>query len=48
MASTGRTRAWIHAGVAGLLAAITWIDYLTGYELGLFVSYFIPVGLAAW
>jgi signal transduction histidine kinase len=35
-------------GSAALLAAITWVDYVTGYELGLFVFYFIPVGLAAW
>jgi signal transduction histidine kinase len=48
MPPTGRTRAWLCVGVAGLLAVITWIDYLTGYELGLFVFYFIPVGLAAW
>ena len=48
MPPAGRTRAWLYVGVAGLLAVITWIDYLTGYELGLFVFYFIPVGLAAW
>jgi signal transduction histidine kinase len=35
-------------GSAALLAAITWVDYATGYELGLFVFYFLPVGLAAW
>jgi signal transduction histidine kinase len=44
----GRRRAWFYVGIAGVLGAITWIDYLTGYELGLFVFYFIPVGLAAW
>ena len=48
MPTTRRTRAWLYAGVAGLLAVITWIDYVTGYELGLFVFYFLPVGLAAW
>ncbi len=48
MPPAGRTRTWLYIGVAGLLAVITWIDYLTGYELGLFVFYFIPVGLAAW
>jgi signal transduction histidine kinase len=31
-----------------LLAAITWLDYASGYELGLFVLYFVPVGIAAW
>jgi signal transduction histidine kinase len=48
MSSTGRTRASIYLGCSALLAGITWIDYVTGYELGLFVFYFIPVGLAAW
>jgi signal transduction histidine kinase len=48
MSSTGRTRASIYLGCTALLAGITWIDYVTGYELGLFVFYFIPVGLAAW
>jgi signal transduction histidine kinase len=42
------TRAWLFLGCAALLGAITWIDYFTGYELGLFVFYFVPVGLAAW
>jgi signal transduction histidine kinase len=37
-----------YALAATLLALITWVDYGTGYELGLFVFYFIPVGLAAW
>ncbi len=45
---TGRTRAALYLGAACLLLAITWIDYVTGYEVGLFVFYFIPVGLAAW
>jgi hypothetical protein len=27
---------------------IALIDHLTGYEIGFFVFYFIPVGLAAW
>jgi signal transduction histidine kinase len=31
-----------------LLALITWVDYATGYDLGLFVLYFVPVGIAAW
>jgi signal transduction histidine kinase len=42
------TRVLLYGGTAGLLALITWIDYVTGYELGLFVFYFIPVALAAW
>jgi signal transduction histidine kinase len=48
MVLTGGNRAWLYACVAGLLASITWIDYLTGYELGFFVFYFVPIGLAAW
>jgi len=47
-ALTGRTRAALYLGAACLLLAITWIDYVTGYEVGLFVFYFIPIGLAAW
>jgi signal transduction histidine kinase len=38
----------VYGGASVLLAAITSIDYATGYELGLFVFYFIPVALAAW
>jgi signal transduction histidine kinase len=41
-------RVWFHAGVTLLLATITWIDYVTGYEFGLFVFYSIPVALEAW
>jgi NtrC-family two-component system sensor histidine kinase KinB len=38
----------VYAASAVLLAVITWTDYVTGYELGLFVLYFIPVALTAW
>ena len=48
LALTGKTRVALYLALAGLLLAITWIDYITGYEIGLFVFYFIPVGLAAW
>jgi signal transduction histidine kinase len=48
MVMTERKRALLYAGSAALLAAITWVDYFTGYEFGFFVFYFIPVGLAAW
>jgi hypothetical protein len=36
--------------VAGLLALalLGWVDYFTGYELGFFVFYSVPVGLTAW
>lgn len=30
------------------LALLGWVDYLTGYELGFFVFYSLPVGLTAW
>jgi hypothetical protein len=36
------------AVTAALLAFTTWLDYVTGYELGFFIFYFIPVSLAAW
>ncbi|HTY88459.1 MAG TPA: hypothetical protein VMB80_13405 [Candidatus Acidoferrum sp.] len=38
----------IFAGCLALLALVGWLDYLTGYELGFFVFYTAPVGLAAW
>jgi hypothetical protein len=31
-----------------LLAALGWLDYVTGYELSFFVFYSLPVGIAAW
>jgi hypothetical protein len=30
------------------LAVVGWVDYLTGYELGIFVIYSVPVGMTAW
>jgi signal transduction histidine kinase len=44
----GRTRSALYAVAAALLAVVTWLDYITGYELGFFVFYFAPVALAAW
>ncbi len=42
-------RAWlVLAGCFMLLAVLGWLDYLTGYELGFFVFYSVPVGIAAW
>jgi len=32
----------------GLLLLIGWLDYITGYEFGFFIFYFIPVSLSAW
>ncbi|NVN92752.1 MAG: hypothetical protein HXX11_19450 [Desulfuromonadales bacterium] len=31
-----------------VLLLIGWLDYITGYEFGFFIFYFIPVALAAW
>jgi hypothetical protein len=51
---TGMT-AWLRARprlvlavTAALLAFTTWLDYVTGYELGFFIFYFVPVSSAAW
>ena len=38
----------ILVGCLLLLLLLGWVDYLTGYELGFFVFYSVPVGLAAW
>jgi len=32
----------------GVLVLIGWLDYVTGYEFGFFIFYFIPVAVAAW
>ena len=32
----------------GILALIGWLDYITGYEFGFFIFYFIPVAIASW
>jgi K+-sensing histidine kinase KdpD len=31
-----------------ILALIGWLDYITGYEFGFFIFYFIPVAIASW
>jgi len=31
-----------------ILFAIGWLDFITGYELGFFIFYFIPVFISAW
>ena len=41
---TGKVRV---TSVATLLL-IGWLDYITGYEFGFFIFYFIPVAIAAW
>ena len=32
----------------GTLLLIGWLDYITGYEFGFFIFYFIPVAISAW
>ena len=31
-----------------VLGSIGWLDYITGYELGFFIFYFIPVAISSW
>lgn len=31
-----------------VLLLIGWLDYITGYEFGFFIFYFIPVAIASW
>ena len=31
-----------------MLMVLGWLDYVTGYELKLFIFYSLPVGIAAW
>ena len=33
---------------AAILFVLSLLDYVTGYELGFFIFYFIPVAIAAW
>jgi hypothetical protein len=40
--------ALIFTGCLLLLLVVGWVDYITGYELGFFVFYSVPIGLAAW
>lgn len=38
---------WL-ATILGMVAAIAGVDYLTGYEISLFVAYLVPIFLATW
>jgi hypothetical protein len=38
----------VMAITSAVLAVTTWLDYVTGYELGFFIFYFVPVSMAAW
>jgi hypothetical protein len=44
----GRKKHLINLASLITLLFIGWIDYVTGYEFGFFIFYFIPVSLAAW
>ncbi len=48
MRARTRKKALLYAAAAAALAAITWVDSATAYELGLFVFYYVPVAMAAW
>jgi len=44
----GSRPVFIFTGCLVLLLLLGWVDYITGYELGFFVFYTVPIGLAAW
>lgn len=48
IASQGPRPAAVNAASFVLLIVIGWLDYVTGYELGFFIFYFIPVSITAW
>lgn len=45
---TGKRRTRIMLISIAILLILGWIDYVTGYEFGFFIFYFIPVSIAAW
>jgi len=45
---TGRRTHAIRVLSMLVLLLIGWIDYITGYELGFFIFYFIPVAISSW
>lgn len=45
---TNQARWAIIGACVGLLLALGWLDYRTGYELGFFIFYSIPVSITAW
>jgi len=46
--SRHQTQFFIFTGCLLLMMMLGWVDYITGYELGFFVFYTVPIGLAAW
>jgi hypothetical protein len=45
--STGQ-RVLVLAACFASLGLLGWLDHITGYELGFFVFYSVPIGIAAW
>lgn len=43
-----RRRWLVFVGCVIILVLSGWLDYATGYEMGFFVFYSLPVGLTAW
>jgi membrane-associated HD superfamily phosphohydrolase len=41
---------FFYIGILSLvfLIVLAYIDYITGYDLGFFVFYFIPISIIAW
>jgi K+-sensing histidine kinase KdpD len=39
---------FVEASSFAVLIGIGWLDYITGYELGFFIFYFIPVAISSW
>ena len=48
MTTTTRKHTTVLGFCIVLLGVLGWVDYLTGYELGFYLFYSMPVGLAAW
>jgi hypothetical protein len=46
--ATGKDRTRIVLGNIVILLVFGWVDYVTGYEFGFFIFYFIPVSVTAW
>ena len=46
--ATGKRRTRIMFANIAILLIFGWIDYVTGYEFGFFIFYFLPVTIAAW
>jgi K+-sensing histidine kinase KdpD len=45
---TGKRRIRTMFASIAVLLFLGWIDYVTGYEFGFFIFYFIPVAIASW